>query len=326
MDYRTWRFSRKERLRYGLEALAVTGILAFCFYNSPWALAVFPLTAFWYFREKGEQLAEERRKELKLQFRDAVQGMAAALAAGYSAENAIREAGRDLRLVYPESADMVQELAAMQRKLDANQTVEEVLGSIRFAAELGAVHLSAYMLQLEEGTPYAARYTESDIDEETQRQIYLTAIAELERLGFHQYEISNFARPGFESRHNLRYWRCEEYLGVGPAAASCLGGRRFVFPRDIDAFLAAENPWSLCEDEGEAGSPEERVAMALRLREGLDCTALEAACPGYDAGAMLQRASRPEMRGLCTVTGRTITLTPEGFLVEGSLIPFLLWG
>ena len=127
MDYRTWRFSRKERLRYGLEALAVTGILAFCFYNSPWALAVFPLTAFWYFREKGEQLAEERRKELKLQFRDAVQGMAAALAAGYSAENAIREAGRDLRLVYPESADMVQELAAMQRKLDANQTVEEVI-------------------------------------------------------------------------------------------------------------------------------------------------------------------------------------------------------
>ena len=96
--------------------------------------------------------------------------------------------------------------------------------------------------------------------EETQRQIYLAAIAELERLGFHQYEISNFARPGFESRHNLRYWRCEEYLGIGPAAASCLGGRRFVFPRDIDAFLAAENPWSLCEDEGEA----DRLALELK--------------------------------------------------------------
>ena len=58
--------------------------------------------------------------------------------------------------------------------------------------------------------------------------------------------------------------------------------------------------YTSCEDEGEAGSPEERVAMALRLREGLDCTALEAACPGYDAGAMLQRASRPELRELCT--------------------------
>lgn len=127
MDYRDWRFSWQERLKYGLEALAMTGILAFCFYNSFWALLAFPLTAFWHFREKKEQLAARRRKELQLQFKDAVQGMAAALAAGYSAENAIREAGRDLRLVYPEKADMVQELAAMQRKLDANQTVEEVI-------------------------------------------------------------------------------------------------------------------------------------------------------------------------------------------------------
>ncbi len=207
-----------------------------------------------------------------------------------------------------------------------HQTVEEVLGSIRFAAQLGAVHLSAYMLQLEEGTPYAARYTESDIDEETQRQIYLSAIAELERLGYRQYEISNFARPGYESRHNLKYWRCEEYLGLGPAAASCFGGRRFAFPRDIDAFLSAKHPWSLCEDEGEAGSPEERVAMALRLREGLDCTALEQACPGFDAGALIQRASRPELKPFCTVTGRAVALTPQGFLLEGSLIPLLLWG
>ncbi len=200
-----------------------------------------------------------------------------------------------------------------------HQTVEEVLGSIRFAAQLGALHLSAYMLQLEEGTPYAARYTESDIDEETQRQIYLSAIAELERLGYRQYEISNFARPGYESRHNLKYWRCEEYLGLGPAAASCFGGRRFAFPRDIDAFLSAKHPWSLCEDEGEAGSPEERVAMALRLCEGLDCTALEQACPGFDAGALIQRASRPELKPFCTVTGRAVALTPQGFLLEGSI-------
>ena len=66
--------------------------------------------------------------------------------------------------------------------------------------------------------------------------------------------------------------------------------------------------------------------MALRLREGLDCTALEQACPGYDAGPLLRRASLPEFRELCTVTGRTVALTPQGFLVEGSLIPFLLWG
>lgn len=135
MDYRTYHFSRKEKLRYGLEAALITGIIALCFYNSPLAFAAFPLVGIQYFREKGERLAEERRKRLKLQFKDAVQSMAAALAAGYSAENAVRETRKDLKLVYPESADMVQELAAMQRKLDANQTVEEAIRD--FAARSG---------------------------------------------------------------------------------------------------------------------------------------------------------------------------------------------
>ena len=205
------------------------------------------------------------------------------------------------------------------------QTSDSLIETISYMTSLPLSHISAYMLKIEPDTPFSKRQLILP-DEDGYANIYLETVERLSDKGFRQYEISNFAKTGMESSHNLRYWRCEEYLGVGPAAASCLGGRRFVFPRDIDAFLAAENPWSLCEDEGEAGSPEERVAMALRLREGLDCTALETACPGYDAEAMLQRASRPELRELCTVTGRTITLTPEGFLVEGSLIPFLLWG
>ena len=136
MDYRTYRFDRKEKLRYGAEAAVITGIMALCFYNSPLAFAAYPLVLFWYFREKKEELAGKRRKELQLQFKDAVQGMAAALAAGYSAENAIREAGKDLRLIYPERADMVQELAAMQRKLDANQTIEEAVRDVAFRSGL----------------------------------------------------------------------------------------------------------------------------------------------------------------------------------------------
>lgn len=136
MNYKIYRFSRMERIRYGLEAAVITGVMALCFYNSLWAFAAFPLVAFGYYREKGERLAAERRKELQLQFKDAVQAMAAALAAGYSAENAIREAGKDLRLVYPEQADMVQELAAMQRKLDANQTVEEAVRDFAFRSGL----------------------------------------------------------------------------------------------------------------------------------------------------------------------------------------------
>lgn len=127
MDYRVYRFSRREYLRYGLEAGAVTGIIAFCFYNSPLAMSLWPLVAYWYFQEKKKVLQAKRREVLKGQFKDAVQVMAAALAAGYSVENAVREAGKDLRLLYDEGSDMVQELAAMQRRMDSNQTLEAAI-------------------------------------------------------------------------------------------------------------------------------------------------------------------------------------------------------
>lgn len=124
MDYRRYRPGKREKVILGLESAALTGIIALCFYNSPWAMCSFPLVFLWLFRERGQVLGEKRRRELKLQFKDAVQGIAAALAAGYSAENAFREARKDLRLIYAENTDMVQELSAMERKLDANQTIE----------------------------------------------------------------------------------------------------------------------------------------------------------------------------------------------------------
>lgn len=127
MDYRIYRFSRKEYLCYGLEAGGITGVIAFCFYNSPIAMLLWPLVAYWYFREKKQALRSKRGERLKEEFKEAVQAMAAALAAGYSVENAVREAGKDLRLIYEEDCDMVQELAAMQRKMDSNQTLESAV-------------------------------------------------------------------------------------------------------------------------------------------------------------------------------------------------------
>ena len=121
MDYRRYRPNKKEKVIFGLEAAALTGIIALCFYNSPVALFTFPLVFAWLLREKGEGMGEKRRKELKLQFKDAVQAIATALAAGYSAENAFREARKDLQLIYTGNTDMVQELSAMERKLDSNQ-------------------------------------------------------------------------------------------------------------------------------------------------------------------------------------------------------------
>lgn len=127
MDYRIYRFSRQEYLRYGLEAAGITGVIAFCFYNSLFAFALWPPVLLWYLREKRRELMNRRKAALKGEFKDAVQGIAAALAAGYSVENAVREAGKDLRMLYADSADMVQELAAMQRRMDSNQTLESAV-------------------------------------------------------------------------------------------------------------------------------------------------------------------------------------------------------
>ena len=127
MDYRIYRFDRREWIRYGLESVGITGIVTFCFYNSVAAMLLWPLVLAGYLREKKKVLLEQRKKELKNQFKDAVQAMAAALAAGYSVENAVREAQKDLRMIYGTDVDMAQELLAMQRKLDANQTLESAV-------------------------------------------------------------------------------------------------------------------------------------------------------------------------------------------------------
>lgn len=127
MDYRTYRLSRRELMLLCAEAAGLIGIAAFCFYDSFWAMGLFPFILPFFLKKKKQELAEKRRKALKLQFKDAVQGIAAALAAGYSPENALREAGKDLCLIYDSREMMVQELFTMQRKLSANQSMEAVM-------------------------------------------------------------------------------------------------------------------------------------------------------------------------------------------------------
>ena len=127
MDYRQYRPSRKEKLMSAAKAAGLTLIIAVCFYNSFWSLLIFPGVLFWLYKQEKKRLGEKRQKALKLQFKDAVQGIAAAMAAGYSAENALREARKDLSLIYAENMDILQELSAMERRMDANQTIEAVM-------------------------------------------------------------------------------------------------------------------------------------------------------------------------------------------------------
>jgi oxygen-independent coproporphyrinogen-3 oxidase len=203
------------------------------------------------------------------------------------------------------------------------QDVQKAVALADYAAGLGPEHISAYLLKIEPGTPFhrdgvAGRCPDPD----QAADIYLAVRRRLMELGYVHYEISNFAKPGFESRHNLVYWRMGEYLGCGPSAASCAGGRRFRLPGDLGRFLAAVDPWSLAIDEGEAGGLLEYVMLSLRLAEGLDTARL--AGHGGDAAALLRRAAPLEKAGYLTVTEGRVALTGRGFLLSNSIIGALL--
>ena len=205
------------------------------------------------------------------------------------------------------------------------QTKESLAKSIGFCASLGVTHLSAYLLKIEENTPLA----KSDLrflcaDDEKASELYLFACEELERLGYRQYEISNFAREGHKSRHNLKYWNQEEYLGLGPSAHSFLGNRRFYFDRNFRDFL--EKPFSELErEEGFGGDWEEYAMLRLRLTEGLDLRALSEKFPEAPVSSIKSRAALYEKAGLTVVSENAVRLTPKGFLLSSPLTAEILY-
>ncbi len=202
-----------------------------------------------------------------------------------------------------------------------NQTAESLKKSIEFCKNSGAKHVSAYILKIEEGTPFH-RIKNSLIlpDEDETCDLYLLAVSELEKAGFCQYEISNFSQKGHESRHNLKYWRCEEYLGIGAAAHSFADGRRFYYERSTADFINGAMP----VDDGEGGSEEEYIMLALRLTEGLIFKEYEKRFGKEISDLIIAKAKMLEKHGLVKVTDRNISITPNGFLVSNSIISELI--
>lgn len=192
------------------------------------------------------------------------------------------------------------------------QTRERWRKNLAAAVALAPEHLSCYALKVEPGTPlYARRGSAALPDDDAQADMYLDAVDFLAASGYAQYEISNFAKPGCESRHNLKYWTLSEYLGFGPGAHSDFDGRRFAAARDLDAFLAGNVPFS----EDAAVSPRERAAervmLGLRLTRGLPADKLS----GEEA--VLRECAA---HGLAEQADGRWRLTPRGFLVSNAII------
>ncbi len=201
------------------------------------------------------------------------------------------------------------------------QTMESLDESLDFMLSLSVKHISAYMLKIEEGTPFAEEKSLSLPDEDTVADMYIHTSERLRERGYIHYEISNFALEGFRSRHNTKYWQCEEYIGVGPSAHSFYKGKRFYYSRSFDDFLSGKAPIS----DGEGGSEEEYIMLALRLREGLDGKKFTEKYGKALDEAIFDKAEKYIKAGLVKTEGERIFLTSEGFLVSNSIISDLLY-
>ena len=196
------------------------------------------------------------------------------------------------------------------------QTASVLEEELHTALTLPITHISVYLLKIEEHTPFGANPPDlSDSDETAERWLKTHRI--LTDAGFTHYEISNFAKPGYESRHNCKYWHCEPYYGIGPGAHSCHDGRRTAVPRDLSVFCSSD----LQPEEITDSSPlseSERIMLGLRLENGI----LLSDYP--DSAAELQKAAAPLISVYLRLKKGRLSMTPEGWLVSNAVLAQIL--
>ena len=209
------------------------------------------------------------------------------------------------------------------------QSLEAWLQTLEHVLKLRPEHISCYGLKVEEGTPlYEVQDYANLADDDTQADMYLNAIEILRDHGYRQYEISNFCRKGHVSRHNLKYWNGEEYLGFGPDAASDFGGRRFTAVRDVHAYIDGILGGGVVLREVQEVPSRERAGeyLMMRLR-----TAMGIVPDEYERKFLLPFA--PLEAALETFRHRNLAvrtydgrwhLTPQGFLLSNTIISDLL--
>ena len=204
------------------------------------------------------------------------------------------------------------------------QTVPSWWDTVEHALALEPDHLSCYGLKVEEGTPLWDMQEKMDLpDDDAQADMYLWTVERLRALGYEQYEISNFARPGRASRHNMKYWTLGEYAGFGPGAHSDLGDVRYAYLRSLDTYCAGVEAGVSVLESSERIPPRERdieyVMLGLRLTQGISRQEFENRyrLPFAPIQSVLERF---HASGHAALVGGRWRLTPEGFLVSNQII------
>ena len=199
------------------------------------------------------------------------------------------------------------------------QTMADWQKTLAETMALRPEHLSCYGLKVEEGTPLAQRELSDLPDDDAQADMYLYTVETLKAGGWAQYEISNFAQPGKQSRHNLRYWQMKEYMGFGPGAHSDMGGVRFAYEKDLAAYLRGDWQLSEYEEIPPLDRDQEYIMLSLRTAEGISAKTFEYRFRQSFA-PMEALFTQYETHGLAERTGDGWRLTPRGFFVSNSII------
>ncbi|MFZ5590691.1 MAG: radical SAM family heme chaperone HemW [Bacillota bacterium] len=199
--------------------------------------------------------------------------------------------------------------------------------TLRIVTGWPVVHLSAYALTVEETTPLGRMIAAGQVpapDEDEMADQYEMLLDMAEASGLVQYEISNFARPGWECRHNLNYWLGGEYLGVGPAAWSYLDGRRFANPAGLEEYchMVAEGKTAFGQAQplSEREEVTEALLMGLRLRRGIDLADFQ---QRYGVDLLEQYRTviqRYVQQGLLELAGENLRLTRRGLLLSNVVL------
>jgi oxygen-independent coproporphyrinogen-3 oxidase len=199
------------------------------------------------------------------------------------------------------------------------QTAASFRDTLDVATGLGVGHLSMYLLDLEEATPLQTQVKRGRAvlpDDEEVATVYVDAVARLGAAGLRQYEVSNFACPAEECRHNLRYWQRREYHGFGIGAHSFLGKRRFANTRDIHRYIARDFGADFAEELGDAEVKREELFLGLRQTAGIESDDVARLC-GEEGTTWIERGIE---EGWLRRAGSRVAFTPAGFLLSNDYI------
>lgn len=201
------------------------------------------------------------------------------------------------------------------------QTKESLKRTIDTATSLPVTHISAYSLIIEEGTPLEKEYSTGKLilpTDDEDRQMYAMAVKLLGEKGFMRYEISNFAKEGYECRHNIKYWSCNEYIGLGVAAHSYVGDKRYSNSSSLVGYLAGEKGEEIILSQNDKIS--EFMMMGLRMDSGVSNKEFKKRFAKDIEEVFAYQTQKFISLGLMQKTGDRYSLTERGIDVSNSVM------